>query len=65
MTYEFCDRVRIIASGKTGTICDVHTVDGETLYIVDCAGECNSEEIEDCVITVTEKEIERLTERVK
>lgn len=58
MPYNLCDRVRIIQSGKTGTVCDVHTVDGETLYIVDCFGECDSCEIEDCVITVTEKEIE-------
>lgn len=58
MNFELYDRVRIIASRKTGTICDVHAVDGETLYIVDCAGECDSDEFEDCVITVTSSEIE-------
>lgn len=58
MNFELYDRVRIISSGKTGTICDVHTVDGETLYILDCAGECDSDEFEDCVVTVTGSEIE-------
>lgn len=58
MTFKLYDRVRIIASGKAGTICDVHTVGDKTLYIVDCAGECDSDELEDCVITVTAAEIE-------
>lgn len=60
MTYDLGDRVRIISSGKTGTICDVNTIDGQTLYIVDCFGECESEEVKDCVITVTENEIQAL-----
>lgn len=58
MNFELYDRVRIISSGKTGIICDVHTVDGETLYILDCAGECDSDEFEDCVVTITCAEIE-------
>lgn len=60
MTYNLGDRVRIISSGKTGTICDVRVVDAKPLYIVDCFGECESEEAKDCVITVTEKEIQAL-----
>lgn len=60
MTYNLGDRVRIISSGKTGTICDVRVVDKKPLYIVDCFGECESEEAKDCVITVTEKEIQAL-----
>ena len=60
MTYELGDRVRIVASGKTGSICDVSTRDGQTLYIVDCFGECDSDSVEDCVITVEGDEIEAL-----
>lgn len=58
MKYELGDRVRIISSGQTGSICDVRMVDGRPLYIVDCAGECDSESLIDCVITVEEHEIE-------
>lgn len=61
MTYCLGDRVRIISNGKTGTICDVSTIDGKTLYIVDCFGECESEEVKDCVITVTESEMQVLS----
>lgn len=60
MTYNLGDRVRIISSGMTGTICDVRVVDKKPLYIVDCFGECESEEAKDCVITVTEEEIQAL-----
>lgn len=60
MTYNLGDRIRIISSGKTGTICDVRVVDKKPLYIVDCFGECESEEAKDCVITVTEEEIQAL-----
>ena len=61
MTYCLGDRVRIISNGKTGTICDINTIDGKTLYIVDCFGECESEEVKDCVITVTESEMQVLS----
>ena len=60
MTYNLGDRVRIISSEKTGTICDVRVVDKKPLYIVDCLGECESEEAKDCVIAVTEEEIQAL-----
>lgn len=52
MKYELGDRVRIIPSGQTGSICDARIVDGSPLYIVDCAGECDSESLIDCVIAV-------------
>ena len=57
MKYELGDRVRIVASGQTGSICDARMVDGQPLYIVDCFGECDSEAVCDCVITVEEYEI--------
>lgn len=60
MKYELGDRVRIIASGQTGSICDARVVDGRPLYIMDCFGECDSEELCDCVITVEEHEIEAI-----
>lgn len=56
--YKLGDRVRITSSGKTGSICDVSMVDGRPLYIVDCFGECDSDAVSDCVITVEEHEIE-------
>ncbi len=59
MMYDLGDRVRIIASGKTGSICDARMVDGRPLYIVDCSGECDSDALKDCVVTVEENEIER------
>ena len=58
MKYDLGDRVRIIAKDQTGSICDVSIYDGRPLYIVDCFGECDSEELQDCVITVEEHEIE-------
>ena len=61
MKYELGDRVRIISSGQTGSICDARMVDGRPLYIVDCFGECDSEAVCDCVITVEEQEIEPIT----
>lgn len=60
MKYELGDRVRIVASGKTGSICDAQMQDGKALYIVDCFGECDSDSVADCVITVEEREIELL-----
>ena len=61
MKYELGDRVRIISSGQTGSICDARMVDGRPLYIVDCAGECDSESLIDCIITVEEHEIEPIS----
>ena len=58
MNYSLGDRVQITAIGKTGSICDINVADGHPLYIVDCFGECDSESLEDCVITVEEHEIE-------
>ena len=63
MTYSLGDRVRIIASGKTGTVCDAQMTEGKALYIIDCFGECDSEEFLDCVVTVEETEIEALIEQ--
>lgn len=60
MKYELGDRVRIIANGQTGSICDAEVADGRPVYIVDCAGECDSESVIDCVITVEENEIEAI-----
>ena len=60
MKYELGDRVRIIANGQTGSICDAEVVDARPVYIVDCAGACESEETQDCVITVEENEIEAI-----
>lgn len=60
MMYDLGDRVRIISNGKTGSICDIRIVDGKPLYIVDCFGECESDEAKECVITVEENEIERI-----
>ena len=61
MNYELNDRVCIIASGKTGCICDAQIQDGKALYIVDCFGECDGDSVADCVITVEEHEIELLS----
>ena len=58
MMYELGDRVRIVANGQTGSICDAEMVDGRPLYIVDCFGECGSDSVIDCIITVEEYEIE-------
>lgn len=58
--YKLGDRVRIISNDKTGSICDVRSIDGKMLYIVDSFGEYESEEVIDCVITVEENEIEKL-----
>lgn len=60
MKYELGDRVRIIASGQTGSICDAEVVDGRPSYIVDCFGECDSESVIDCVIPVEEHEIKAM-----
>lgn len=60
MMYELGDRVRIVESGQTGSICDARMVDGQPLYIVDCFGECDSDTVGDCVITVEEHEIEAI-----
>lgn len=60
MMYKLGDRVRIVAKGQTGSICDAREVDGRPLYIVDCFGECDSESVIDCVITVEEHEIESI-----
>ena len=60
MMYKLGDRVRIVAKGQTGSICDAREVHGRTLYIVDCFGECDSESVIDCVITVEEHEIESI-----
>lgn len=60
LVYDLGDRVRIVANGQTGSICDVRKVKGEYVYIVDCFGECDSEELLDCVITVNEAEIEAI-----
>lgn len=62
MKYDLGDRVRIIANGKTGSICDAQMQGDKPLYIVDCFGECDSDSVADCVITVEENEIERLPE---
>ena len=61
MKYELGERVRIIAIGQTGSICDARMVDRRPLYIVDCFGECDSEAVCDCVITVEEQEIEPIS----
>lgn len=58
MKFELGDRVRIIASGQTGSICDAEMVCGRPRYIVDCFGECDSESIIDCAIPIAEDEIE-------
>ena len=60
MKFDLGDRVRILASGQTGSICDDLIRDGQQLYIVDCFGECDSEELIDCVIVVAEHEIEAI-----
>lgn len=60
MKFELGDRVRIIANGQTGSICDAKMADGRPLYIVDCFGECDSESLIDCAITVEEFEIESI-----
>ena len=60
MKFSLGDRVRIIASGKTGSVCDAQETDGKALYIIDCFGECDSEDFLDCVVTVEEPEIERI-----
>ena len=60
MKFDLGDRVRILASGQTGSICDDLIRDGQQLYIVDCFGECDSEEAIDCVIPVEEYEIEAI-----
>lgn len=60
MKFELGDRVRILESGQTGSICDDLIRDGQQLYIVDCAGECDSEEAIDCVRVVAEHEIEAI-----
>lgn len=60
MKFELGDRVCIIESGKTGSICDARIVDGKPVYIVDCFGECDSEDSKDCVITVEEHEIKAI-----
>lgn len=60
MMYELGDRVRIRASGQTGSICDTRMVEGRPPYIVDCFGECDSDAVSDCVITVEEHEIETI-----
>jgi hypothetical protein len=52
------DKVRIIESGKTGSICDISTYNGRTLYIIDCSEECDSNSFFDLIITVEEYEIE-------
>lgn len=60
MMYDLGDRVRIIASGKTGSICDARImVDRRPLYI---SGECDSDALKDCVVTVEENEIEAVQE---
>ena len=58
MKFELGDRVRIIASGQTGSICDAEMVCGRPRHIVDCFGECDSESLIDCAIPVDEDEIE-------
>lgn len=63
MTYSLGDRVRIMATGKTGSVCDAREVEGKAVYIIDCFGECDSEEFMDCVVTVEESEIEVLIEQ--
>lgn len=60
MKFELGDRVRILESGQTGSICDARLFEGRPLYIVDCFGECDSESVIDCVITVEEYEIEAI-----
>lgn len=60
MKFDLGDRVRILASGQTGSICDDLIRDGQQLYIVDCFGECDSEEMIDCVRVVAEHEIEAI-----
>ena len=62
MKYDLGDRVRIIANGQTGSICDAQMRNGKPLYIVDCFGECDSDSVADCVITVEEHEIEPLSD---
>lgn len=59
MMYELGDRVRIVATGQTGSICDARIADGRPLYIVDCFGECDGDTVSECVITVEEHEVER------
>lgn len=60
MKFDLGDRVRIIESGQTGSICDVSMFEGRPVYIVDCFGECDSEDAIDCVIPVEEYEIEAI-----
>lgn len=58
--FDLGDKVRIITNGQTGYICDVSKFEGRMIYIVDCFGECDSESIADCVISVEESEIEAI-----
>lgn len=60
MKFELGDRVRILESGQTGSICDASMFKGRPVYIVDCFGECDSEEMIDCVRVVAEHEIEAI-----
>ncbi len=60
MIYQIGDRVLIKAQNKTGTICDVDIFEGKEIVIVDCADECDSDEFEDCVVTVEASEVEML-----
>ena len=59
MMFDLGDRVRIISNGQTGSICDISEFEGRNIYIVDCFGECDSESVADCVISVEENEIEK------
>lgn len=63
MKYALGDRVRIIECNKTGSICDAYEANGKSIYIVDCSGECDSEDFLECVNTVDEVEIEPLYEQ--
>ena len=60
MKFDLGDRVRILESGQTGSICDASMFEGRPVYIVDCFGECDSESVIDCVIPVEEYEIEAI-----
>lgn len=60
MKFELNDRVRVIANGQTGSICDVSEIGGKTLYVVDSFGECDSDKTTDCLVTVEGHEIEPL-----
>ena len=60
MKFDLGDRVRILESGQTGSICDARMFEGRPLYIVDCFGECESESVIDCVIPDEEYEIEAI-----